>query len=107
MPSSCTTVGLFVERSTRIEPAGAVVVHSSATWRTASGDGSDIIVISAAFPTAATDAAASAPSTALHAFGVDVVHRDLVTVGDEVVGDVAADVAEPDHSDAHCCPPAS
>jgi hypothetical protein len=63
-PSSCTTDGLFVERSTRIEPAGAVVVHSSATWRTAAGDGSDSIVISAAFPTSATDAAASAPSMA-------------------------------------------
>ena len=93
-----------MERSTRIEPAGAVVAHSSATWRTASGDGSDSMVISPRSDGRDRRGRLGA-FDGCHTRSIDVVHRDLVTVVDEVVRDVPADVAEPDHSDAHCCPP--
>ena len=39
------------------------------------------------------------------ACGIDVEHHDFVAVGDQICGDMAADVPEPDDSDAHPVPP--
>ena len=63
-PSSRTTAGLFVDRSTSTAPAGAAPPTPPATSFTTSGVGRESRVTSAAFATAATSGAAVAPSMA-------------------------------------------
>ena len=46
-PSSRTTAGLLVDRSTRMEPGAAALAQASATAATTSGVGSDKSVMSA------------------------------------------------------------